>query len=161
VDIVDQGVEITHNAPASYDIAARNYVTFTATDEFGNQSSKTASISVVYDFGSFLAPLNLDKPIKLNRTVPVKFYLADFNGMLIPDTYATIMLQHFSDEAPIGDPIEPEVIGNDDFGSSFRYSVEEEQYIYNLSTKGLSIGTWQIIVNLDDGTVKTSLMELK
>jgi hypothetical protein len=43
----------------------------------------------------------------------------------------------------------------------FRYDSTSNQYIFNLGTKSLSRGTWQIKVVLDDGTTKTVLISLR
>lgn len=37
-------------------------------------------------------------------------------------------------------------------GNLFRYDSTSNQYIFNLATKPLSAGTWQIRILLDDGT---------
>jgi hypothetical protein len=39
-------------------------------------------------------------------------------------------------------------------GNLFRYDSTSNQYIFNLATKPLSKGTWQIRIELDDGTNK-------
>jgi len=36
-----------------------------------------------------------------------------------------------------------------DLGNTFRYDAEEGQYVYNLSTKGLSPGTWELGVTVE------------
>jgi hypothetical protein len=38
-----------------------------------------------------------------------------------------------------------------DTGTTFRYSSVDDQYVYNLGTKGLTEGTWQLGVDLHDG----------
>jgi len=43
----------------------------------------------------------------------------------------------------------------------FRYDPTGQQYIFNLSTKGLSAGTWRLKVSLDDGATYTTLISLK
>jgi hypothetical protein len=45
-------------------------------------------------------------------------------------------------------------------GDTFRYDTTAKQYIFNLSTKGMSAGTWSLRADLGDGvdhTVKVSL----
>jgi hypothetical protein len=37
-------------------------------------------------------------------------------------------------------------------GNTFRYDPAAQQYIYNWSTKGLTAGTYQLRISLDDGT---------
>jgi hypothetical protein len=42
-----------------------------------------------------------------------------------------------------------------------RFEYDGNDYHYNLSTKPLSAGTWQIHVHLDDGSVQTVVIGLK
>jgi len=39
---------------------------------------------------------------------------------------------------------------NADTGNLFRYDAQSNQYLYNLSTDTLSVGSWQLKVALDD-----------
>jgi hypothetical protein len=48
-----------------------------------------------------------------------------------------------------------------DTGTLFRYS-GEDQYIFNLGTKDLSVGTWQLGVDLHDGVgIRTTPIGLR
>jgi len=115
----------------------------------------------VYNFIGFLPPLNLGKSYKLGSTIPIKFNLTDVDGNYISTAQATIMLQKHLAYEPIGEPIEPTSKGRSNIGNTFRYDELNEQYIYNLNTKALSVGIWQIIVFLDDGTVNYIFISLK
>jgi hypothetical protein len=46
-----------------------------------------------------------------------------------------------------------------DSGNLFRY--DGSQYIFNLATKSLSVGTWQIRIALDDGISKYIIISLR
>jgi N-acetylneuraminic acid mutarotase len=135
--------------------------TVTAVDRAGNASIKSASYSVVYSFSGFLSPVNLGKPFKFGSTIPVKFGIADAGGNVIVNATATIALQKYSGDSPVGDPIEELATGGANAGNLFRYDPVERQYIFNLDTKGLSVGTWQIIVALDDKTTKTVFVSVR
>ena len=78
---------------------------------------------------------------KLGSTVPVKFQLTDANGAYISTAAATIALQKYSGEEPVGDPLDATSTSGADTGSLFRYDGTASQYIYNLSTEALSKGT--------------------
>lgn len=158
-DLVDQDVAIVNSALPSLTAPGDFPITFTATDDYANESSCAANISVNYEFSGFLPPVSLGKPLKLGRTLPVKFQLTDAVGDYVSTTVATIVLQKLSNNTPIGDPLEPESTSGADVGNTFRYA--DNQYIYNLSTKGLSSGTWQIKVILDDGTTHTIMISFK
>jgi hypothetical protein len=46
-------------------------------------------------------------------------------------------------------------------GNLFRYDRREQQYIYNLSTRGMAPGTYQLFIGLDDGKRCTAVIELR
>jgi hypothetical protein len=135
--------------------------TVAVTDQAGNVATRNVSYTVAYAFGGFLAPVSLAKPFKLGSTIPVKFGLADAGGASIAGATAKISLQKFSGATPAGDPLEVTSAGGANTGNLFRYDPVDNQYIFNLDTKGLSAGTWQIIITLDDQTMKTVLVTIK
>ena len=157
------GVPISSGASLTLTKLGTNTFTLTATDIAGNTSTQTITFEVQYVFSGFLPPIQADgsKIFKLGSTIPVKFQLTDTNGSSIATATATMALQRYSDDEPVGDPIEVTSTSSADTGNMFRYSSGDSQYIYNLNTKGLSSGTWQIRVSLDDGTVKTTFISLK
>lgn len=146
--------------PSAIDVGKFTY-TIAAADKAGNVATKSVSYSVVYSFGGFLAPVSLGKPFKSGSTVPVKFRLANTGGVGIASATATISLQKFSGDTPVEDSIEVLFAGGANTGNLFRYDPADNQYIFNLDTKGLPAGTWQIIVALNDQTVKTVFITIK
>lgn len=50
---------------------------------------------------------------------------------------------------------------NTDAGNVFRYDTENNQYIYNLATSSLWVGSWQLKVILDDGKYYTVVISLQ
>jgi hypothetical protein len=138
-------------------------VEFTAVDNAGNRADKTCSYSVIYDFYGFFPPIDISGKglFKLGSTIPVKFQLKDANGNLVTTAKATVQVEKISeaDGTPIDDPkyIDATPTG----GTEFRYDNTAGQYIYNLSTKLLSAGTWFIQVSLDDGTFHTAKVVLR
>ena len=115
----------------------------------------------IYNFSGFLHPLDYKKVFKRGSAVPVKFTLTDANGDYISTAQASIMLQKYFGDEPHGDIIEPTSKGRSNFKNTFRYDVLDDLYIYNLDTKGLSDGMWQIIVSLDDGTIQYATIFLR
>ena len=152
---VSSGTTFTLNRPGV------NSFTLTATDVAHNTASQTASFSVLYKFGGFLPPIPGDGSgvFKLGSTVPVKFQITDANGVSVPTAVAQLTVQMLSGGAPVGTPIDATPPGSADVGNRFRY--DGSQYIYNLSTKPLSAGAWQVQVHLDDGTVHSVVIGLK
>ena len=109
--------------------------------------------SVIYDFGGILPPIKADgsSVFKLGRTIPVKFQLRDDQGNFVTNAVANIFLQKFDNGDPEGDPMEGDSTSAASTGTEFRYDFTSNQYIFNLATKLLSTGTWQIRILLDDG----------
>lgn len=152
---VGSGASFTLNHPGT------NTFTLTATDVADNTASQTATFSVLYRFGGFLPPVPNDGSgiFKQGSTVPVKFPLTDVNGAPVATAIAELTLQMLSGGAPVGTPIDATPPGNASVGSRFEY--DGNHYRYNLSTKPLAVGAWQIQVHLDDGTVHTVVIGLK
>lgn len=132
--------------------------TVTVTDHAGNTSVKGATYQVSYNFSGFQQPVSLDKPFKLGSTIPVKFQLTDASGSSLTTAIATLSLKQYSGELPVGDPIDAISTSGADSGNMFRY---DSQYIFNLNTRNLSTGTWQVSAKLDDGRTMTAYISLK
>jgi len=116
-----------------------------------------------YDWLGFLPPVaEASKPFKRGSTIPVKFRIAEA-GLPAADAVATIDIHYSAEGAPVG---EPEIASTleGDVDNLFRYSPEDDLYIYNLSTKGedfLDYYTYLAIVTLDDGTTQMVEFSLK
>lgn len=136
--------------------------TITATDKAGNTTTKEIHYQVVYTYSGVLQPINSDgKSIfKAGSTVPVKFQLTDSNGNFISTANATIYYEKYSTQI-LGNDVEAVSTSAATSGNQFRYDPSASQYIFNLSTKGLDIGTYQITIKLDDGTSHTVNISLK
>lgn len=154
------GTATGSNPSVTLPVGSHN-ITLTVDDGKGGTAQDTVVVKVVYRFSGFLPPVSLGKPFKLGSTIPVKFQLTDANGNSISTANATLKLQFFSNNEPVGESIKARSTGGDDAGNTFRYSISDSQYIFNLNTKGLTQGTWQIKAVFDDGTVKTSLISVK
>jgi len=143
-------------------IPGQNVFTVIAKDNAGNLGMKTKEYSVAYNYSGLLAPIKSDgsKAFKLGSVIPVKFYLTDANGGYISNASARLYIAKMSDNVTAN---ETEAISNSEAteGNLFRYDAQENQYIFNLGTKDMSIGTWQLRIELSDGTSKTALIALK
>ena len=117
--------------------------------------------SAIYDFGGILRPIKADgsSAFKQGSTVPVKFQLRDADGNIVTNAEACIFVTKVSN----GNIGEMEAISTAaaSTGNLFRYDPDSEQYIFNLATKSLSTGTWEIRIKLDDGTSKYVIIGLK
>ncbi len=136
--------------------------TVTAEDKAGNLETMTVTYNVYYDFIGVLQPINNDGSsiFKLKSTIPVKFQLKDANGNYINDAVARIFVKKISNGVNGGE-IEAISTSAATEGNLFRYDFSDNQYIFNLGTKTLSTGTWQIIIRLNDGSEHTVNISLK
>ena len=157
------GSSIENGATVILTQLGNNNFTLKATDYADNVAVRSIDLNVEYDFSGFLPPVVADgsKVYKQGQTLPVKFQLQDADQNYISTAKATLTLQQYSEESPVGEPIEVESTSGADVGNTFRYDSDDEQYIYNLNTKSLSSGVWQLQVHFDDGTIKTGLISLK
>jgi hypothetical protein len=126
-----------------------------------------AAASVSRTFNSFhgwsgvLQPVRPDgtSVFKLGSTVPVKFQLTGASAT-ITDLTARIYLAKVSNGV-IGTEVDALPTNGADAGNTFRYDDLAGQYIFNLGTKPLSQGTWQVRIDLGDGATHVVLISLR
>lgn len=134
----------------------------TATDLAGNTAEKSVVYHVHYVYGGILPPVSLDgrSLFKLGSTIPVKFQLTDANGNFVTTAIAKLFVAQFSNNT-LGDELVALSTSAASSGNQFRCDLTGNQYIFNLSTKPLSAGGWQMLISLDDGTSYTALFSLR
>ncbi len=149
-DVCDSTVTVSHDAP---DLFPRGptVVTFTAANDNGNFIQDTLIVQVVYEFDGFLPPIETDglSIFKSGRTLPIKFQLTAADGTLITDATANLAVFQIIDENTL-QAVEFGASGSSNIGNLFRF--DEDQYIYDLSTRGFSPGAYLRVVSLNDGT---------
>jgi virginiamycin B lyase len=162
IDGVDFGSPLTlANGSASISTATLTAGPHTIAAVYSGDSSFLPSNgsltqSVQYNFSGFLPPLSQNMAFALNRTIPIKWQLRDSSGSLITSLSAITSLQ----VAPVlsggglGTPFSPTAAGN----TSLRN--DGSQYIFNWQTKGLTAGSYEILLTLADGTVMTKVLQL-
>jgi hypothetical protein len=162
-DLVSSGADlkITNNAPASFPVGT-TIVTWTATDKAGNSNTATQKVTVTYNYSGVLQPINRENnsQFKLGSTVPVKFILTTANGGPVDFATASISVKQGL-VASSSTVVEDTCTLAASTGSTFKYDLTSNQYIYNLSTKSYTTGWYTIIITLDDGTVSTVAINLK
>ncbi len=133
-----------------------------AVDLAGNKIAKNVNYQVVYDFNGIQQPINSDgsSVFKAGSTIPVKFKLSDNEGSPVSTAIARISYVKITDGVE-GDVTEAISTSAATTGNLFRYDSNDEQYIFNLSTKGQKSGTYELRILLDDGTVQTVKIGLK
>lgn len=138
-----------------------NTVTCSATDLAGNLATGTFTVAVTYAWSGVLQPIKVDgsSVFKLGSTVPVKFQLTGASAG-ISNLQARIFYALVTNGAPEPDA-QAVSTSAADTGNLFRYDATNDQYIFNLGTKSLSQGTYQLRIDLGDGTTNTVLIALK
>lgn len=148
-DVVDGDVPVTCTAPSGSTFGLGTHtVICTAADAAGNTGTAQFTVKVELPWGGVNLPGN--RKYKQGSTTPVTFSLPfDWSGATAhiavesvgsnPDEWTTVEAQIISTSAATT-------------GTLFRYG-GDGQYIYNLSTKNLSVnGTYRIKVTLMNGT---------
>jgi hypothetical protein len=113
-------------------------------------------------FGRFLQPINADGSsiFKQGSTVPVKFQLQSAPGVFVTNAIVTISTAKISNGVT-GTYVEATSTSTATTGNLFRYDPTSNQYIFNLSTKSMTKGTYMIMASFEDGTTKTVQISLK
>jgi hypothetical protein len=128
-------------------------VIFTPTDSANyNTVYGKISVTAVYQYSGVLQPINADGTslLKAGSTIPVKFTLKDYSGAYVSTANATISYAKLTSNG-----FETDVKANSTSaavtGNEFRYDSTSNQYIFNMSTNGLTEGTYRLTITLDDG----------
>lgn len=137
-----------------------------ALDNAGNVTTATRSYEVVPpavdgDWSAVRQPINANgtSTFKAGKgVIPVKFQWLDEDGNVVKDANvapqdAELILTRVSGGTP-GTVTESLTTGSANTGCVFRYDEVEGNYVYNLSAKGLSAGTYA--VEIHHGDVGTS-----
>ena len=156
------GAKVANDAPVDGFPIGTTIVTWTATDANGNTSTVTQNVTVKYAFGGILQPINQDDSsvFKQGSTIPVKFWLKNANNAFVSTAEAKITYTKLNNN-PTGNEIEAVSTSAATTGNLFRYDSSSNQYIFNLSTKGLSVGDYRLTITLNDGTSYSVKISLK
>jgi hypothetical protein len=139
-------------------------VIWTSSDASGNVAHATTIVTAHYNVvgGGFLQPINLDgrSAFKQGSTIPAKFQLTDYNGAYVTNAVANLKYAQITGGTigPDSDAISTSAATT---GSLFRYDMTSNQYIFNLATKGLAKGSYQIKAVLNDGQSIIDTISLK
>ncbi|MFL0267572.1 PxKF domain-containing protein [Candidatus Clostridium radicumherbarum] len=138
----------------------KNTLTFSAVDKAGNKTVKTITYYVNYDYSGVLNPINVDgfNVFKAGSTVPVKFQLKDANGSYVNNVIAKLYLATIKD-GKIG--TEFNAVSTSAASDENVFRIDGNQYIFNLSTKNLVEGSYQLRIELGDGSINTINITLR
>jgi hypothetical protein len=156
VDGVNVGAPVTlSGGQASFSLSSLAVGPHTITalysgDDCFFTGSGSMTENVHYAFGGFQAPLGQVQAYAINRTIPIKFQLSDYNGASITSLSAVTALQIFNSQ-------NVDVLGGTGAAS---VGVNGTTYTFNWQTKGLAAGTYTISLTLADGTSHTFIVQL-
>lgn len=116
-----------------------------------NYSEQAIHVGVAYTWTGALPPINSDGSsiFKLGRTIPVKFKLTGASAGISTDV-AKLYIAKVSNNI-VGTETEADATGGGTSGNTFRHDATGGQYIFNLSTAGLTPGTYQLRLDMGDG----------
>ena len=88
------------------------------------------------------------------RTIPVKFQLTLPDGSFVNNAVAKIQVYQVVNTSggTVVMAVDTVASGSSNLGTTFRFDPISAQYIYNLSTRGYSSGTYLLRTTLNDGT---------
>lgn len=92
------------------------------------------------------------------NTVPLKFEILDRNNVLVPSATALISAQPCS-AGVLGEPLEVDLGQGSQPTNQAKFSTTG--YHFNLDTSVLTRGQWQANVTLEDGSVHSTLLDLR
>lgn len=149
-------------APGSVFPAGTTTVTATADDGRGNTSSCSFTVTVLYNFEGFFAPVgNLPtfNQVNAGRAIPVKFSLDGNKGLgIFAADHPASQQINCNSSAPVSELVETLSAG----GSSLSYDASSDRYNYVWKTESAWAGTCrQLVVKLNDGSTHTALFKFK
>lgn len=159
-DLVDGTVPVTcEPASGSGFSLGHTPVVCSATDAAGNVGTASFDVAVRYAWSGVLQPVNADGTsiFKAGRTVPVKFALSGASAE-VTDAAARLTYAKVDTETK-GTVVEAVTNVAATSGDLFRYT--DAQYIYNWSTKGLTLGTYVLRIDLGDGVIHQVRVSLR
>jgi len=139
-------------------------ITLVVNDGFLDSIADTVDVTVTIGVDGFKSPLVAlvpdgeevilpDKAFKQGRTLPLKLQLLCGTTVLTDTDVAPLEIVSIirEGEAVNLETIDPDAGEANDSGVFFRFSSTDLQWVYNLSTKDLSAGTYSISIEMPDG----------
>ena len=172
-DNCDPAPVVTYSiAPGAGFPVGETTVTATATDDSGNFSQCTFTVNrAALGFTGFLPPIggadgtggsfsSTVRTFKLGSTIPVKFTASCDNVPVLAGIH-TLEAIRWSSQTDAEPPIDATPTDAATTGNQFRLT--DGEWHFNLDTKatGMSIGKWQLIATLSDGSQHSVWIQIK
>lgn len=157
-DLVDGPTAVTCTPPSgsTFPLGTTN-VTCSSTDHAGNTSSVSFTVTVAVSWSGVLAPVTDGGTYKQGSTIPVKFALTGASAG-VTNLQATLWVRKVSAPAA-GQAAVAVSTSAATTGNLFRYT--DGQYLFNLNTKPLQVGTYELRIDLGDGVPHTVIITLR
>jgi endonuclease G len=123
----------------------------------GKFAEQQFTVGVAYTWSNLLAPVLAGGTYKAGRTLPLKFQLTGASAG-VTDAVIHLLIYKITDNVA-GDPMDVESTSAASTGNLFRF--ENGYYVFNLSTSGLTAGTYQLQIDMGDGVTRTANISLK
>lgn len=147
-DIVDGATPVSCTPPSGGTFPlGTTTVTCTTSDAAGNKASTSFTVTVAVGWSGVLAPVVDGGTYKLGSTIPVKFTLTGASAG-VTNLQAKLWVRRTPGTSTTGSAAALSTSAATT-GNLFRYS--DGQYIFNLNTKPLSLGTYELLIDLGDG----------
>jgi hypothetical protein len=157
-DLVDGTTAVTCAPPSGSTFPlGTTTVTCSSTDEAGNTGTTTFTVTVTVGWSGVLAPV-LDKGVfKQGSTIPVKFTLTGASAG-VKNLPATLWVRRLPTVGGTGEAAAVSTSAATT-GNLFRYT--DGQYLFNLNTKPLAVGSYELRIDLGDGVAHTVTITLR
>ena len=95
---------------------------------------------------------NQSRAHKAGSVVPIRLQLLDASGMNVSSPSLVLTATGLAQQDSTANPLVVEDAGNANPDSAFRYDATLQGYAFNLSTKNLAPGTWELRFRVAGGT---------
>ena len=133
----------------SHDASGKAWVTWTTDSSPGSVSPDRLDVwamSLDLETPEYtVQPLfNQSRAHKAGSVVPIRLQLLDAGGVNVSSSSLVLTATALVQQDSTANPLDVEDAGNANPDSAFRYDATLQGYVFNLSTKNLASGTWQL-----------------
>lgn len=160
-DVVDGAVPVEcSRASGSHFALGTTVVTCTATDASGNAAGASFTVSVLMRCDGPLSPFKEGKTLfRHGATIPVKCKPSG-GSVGVGDATIRLTLRQVNGAAQTGD-VTAGSTSAADTGNVMRWDATAQQYVYNLATKDLTRGLWELTLDFGGGHTRTLKVGLR
>ena len=130
-------------------------------DAGGLYMDQAVTVAIAYPWSGVTGKLSAGgaDSYRLGSSIPVTFAMTGAAAG-VTDATARLYLARIEGGTP-GAEFEATASGASNSGNLFRYDPTSGQYVYNLSTSGLTAGVYRLRVDLGDGVERAVLITLR